>query len=898
MKIFPNSYLFLLDFQMSRDDLSVNLMVFHGKEKLERSSPVFTGRVVFTPEKGKYRPYKFEEHRGNHVNYQKAKDAIEVFRAASLVAIPSHEVIPQKNKFLEFINTFKISTPKIVEICPHCLRDQSKITIMRTDNQYNFYGKIICRLCALGEVRDDFTKSGIQMTSSVRKFVSQQLETTKSVEKSVALVQTSIGYQPKDADSTLYDVIEADTTFKVRPLKRFILEHTTKNEVNVSLLDYWQKIGVKSLLPVQQLAIQAGLFQFKDLLIIAGTSSGKTFVGELAGLNVFKQRNQKFLFLTPLVALTNQKYEQFKSRYREIGARVAIRVGVSRLNVGDEEKTFIDGNIQKADIIVGTYEAFDWVLRSGKQDKLGDIGVLVIDEVQLLADSERGQELDGLIARTRTIFPNVQIICLSATVGNPEEIASNMGLELVKYEKRPVALERHLVLTESKEEKERTIAKLVKDESKQKSSFNYPGKTIVFTNSRRRAQQLASILRSEHIRSTYYHAGMTYYDRKRIEVKFEKNQFEVITTTAALGAGVDFPVSQVIFERPAMGARWLTVSEFHQMFGRAGRFGYHDQGKMVLLVTQGEKIYSGMDKSEEHLGFELLTERIEDVDLEIEVEKELDQILSIVSALNPIKTSVLKSYYNHLYFRTDRLNALMESLQKLGMVVDKQGKVYVTALGRATNESFLLPTMGYQLAKRTLKEAVEDIAISMTPFENIYLSTRAHAEVEQAAKAIISPRFLSDGSLDTIFGSSATRGAWTSTLAEKVKLWSEVFFNCRCLENPYCDHPQHKISQLILTLRKSGLTPKQISAELTKDYFLFAYPGDLYSWLDQIIHSIQAISRLARAMKQENKIQESKELTQEIAHGGKTFVKKKKSNKNPKKKSGESKSKKGRTTNR
>ena len=130
----------------------------------------------------------------------------------------------------------------------------------------------------------------------------------------------------------------------------------------------------------------------------------------------------------------------------------------------------------------------------------------------------------------------------------------------------------------------------------------------------------------------------------------------------------------------------------------------------------------------------------------------------------------------------------------------------------------------------------------------------------------MSSRLLSDGVLDVIFGTSE-KGLWTRSLAQKVKVWTSNFFTCGCKEYPYCSHPQYKISKMLVQLRLDGLTPKQIVAEIGKTYHLFAYPGDLYSWLDQLLHSIEAIKRLSMAMKKEKTVQESDKLARAISKG-------------------------------
>ncbi|MDY7081502.1 MAG: helicase-related protein, partial [Halobacteria archaeon] len=117
-------------------------------------------------------------------------------------------------------------------------------------------------------------------------------------------------------------------------------------------------------------------------------------------------------------------------------------------------------------------------------------------------------------------------------------------------------------------EKPDIVDRLVKREFNRKSSKGYRGQTIVFTNSRRRCHELAGRIETS---AAAYHAGLSHDERKGIERSFENGDIAAVVTTAALGAGVDFPASQVIFERMAMGIEWLSVQEFEQMLGRAGR---------------------------------------------------------------------------------------------------------------------------------------------------------------------------------------------------------------------------------------------------------------------------------------------------------------------------------------
>ena len=92
------------------------------------------------------------------------------------------------------------------------------------------------------------------------------------------------------------------------------------------------------------------------------------------------------------------------------------------------------------------------------------LGTVVVDEIHTLANIERGPRLNGLIKRLKTLFPNTQLIGLSATVKNPQEMAKEFDMKLVKYEIRPVPLERHLIFVKSEQDREELMAKLSRKE--------------------------------------------------------------------------------------------------------------------------------------------------------------------------------------------------------------------------------------------------------------------------------------------------------------------------------------------------------------------------------------------------------------------------------------------------
>jgi len=249
---------------------------------------------------------------------------------------------------------------------------------------------------------------------------------------------------------------------------------------------------------------------------------------------------------------------------------------------------------------------------------------VVIDEVQMLEDPDRGHRLDGMIARIKFLAPQAQFLYLSATIGFPKTLAKKLNCTLVRYDDRPVGLERYLLFVERKQ-KIPTIKQLATDEYKKTSSKGFRGQSIIFTNSRARCHTIAEAL---GMRAAAYHAGLTAQERRDVEAKFSAGKMMAVVTTAALGAGVDFPASQVIFDSLAMGNKWLSVQEFSQMGGRAGRPDFHDLGKVVILAEPGGSYSRESPLTEEQVALGLLKGEMEEVAPEHDLEASSEEYVA------------------------------------------------------------------------------------------------------------------------------------------------------------------------------------------------------------------------------------------------------------------------------
>ncbi|MFW9914668.1 MAG: DUF5814 domain-containing protein [Candidatus Thorarchaeota archaeon] len=753
-----------------------------------------------------------------------------------------------KEDLMRYFGDFQLSHKVMtIERCSFCAY-QNRTTILYRRKYYQvFEGQNVCRRCALDELKKELAAKKIRLDATTVSYAEQILDKTRKLDSAVSVFSrgaSNIG------EHTLIREIEAEKEIEDIPVAELDIPESLKNIII-------KQRKITSLLPVQALAVTNGLLTGRNLLIVASTTAGKTLLGELAGVSRVLNGGGKMIFCVPLVALANEKYRIFKEYYHPIGLKVAIRVGKSRVRVREGGAVLDDANVQTADIIVGTYEGLDFLLRSTPY-QLQNVGCVVIDEIQTLDDPERGPILDGLIARLRGSFPSVHIIGLSATVGNPEELADELGVALINLKGRPVPLEEHVVVVRNKERKPDEIAEIIEQESKHRSRSGYRGQTLCFTNSRRNASRIAGTLANRGLRVSSYHAGLPFSRRKKIENGFAAGKVQAVIATFALGAGVDFPASAVVFESLMMGKDVLNANAFSQMLGRAGRLGKHDRGRVLLLVSS-DPVSPADSRSELEVAFHLLNSELEPVLLEYDEDYCADQILATVAALSSKKLTVgkLKKTYNSQIGATSGFVPLMNSLVKKNFIsLEKrrgpERKVFLTEYGRSAAVSFLRPTQAAFVKNGLLNERNPlDIALELEPLESIYLSPRLHGYLERTFRTRFGTRLLTGPALDIMEEASRSDDAEVNLdewILEVFGKWSIHFFNCRCEDSPYCNCGRLKINREIIRLRKSGLDPVQISLALRRTYELSVYPGDVFKWLDSILYRMDGIRRVGRAI--------------------------------------------------
>ncbi|AOW79316.1 DEAD/DEAH box helicase domain protein [Halodesulfurarchaeum formicicum] len=612
------------------------------------------------------RPARFRI-KGDHDEEPRApEEFVEIARRAERIRISQQTSARGRAELEEMLGGYQLDA-KAVRTCRLC-SNQWRYSPITTDTAVKSGSEYICRECAVRELERELSFSG-GFSGAAEARLEELLFEVGDLDRIVDLLQGEL-----DPDLTKFDEISA-TTEDIEDVPVTDLDlHPDLQSILEGRFD--------TLLPVQSLAVKNGLLDGEDQLVVSATATGKTLVGELAGVDRHLKGKGKMLFLVPLVALANQKEEDFEADYGHL-ADVTIRVGASRIR---EDGIAFEPD---ADIIVGTYEGIDHALRTGRD--LGNIGTVVIDEVHMLQDPERGHRLDGLISRLKHYTEtrargagDTQWIYLSATVGNVGKLGEVLEATPIEFEERPVPIERHVTFADN-QEKPRIENKLVRREFDHTSSMGYHGQTIIFTNSRRRCHEISRRL---DYASAPYHAGLDYGKRKQVEREFADQDLAAVVTTAALAAGVDFPASQVIFDSLAMGIEWLSVQEFEQMLGRAGRPDYHDRGRVYLLVEPDAVYHGSMERTEDEVAFTLLKGEMEDVVAHYDADAAIAETLANVT----VGGSAAKRL-------NDRMLGEIPTKQALSKLIEYGfiDGLEPTPLGRAVTTHFLQPDAAFTI---------------------------------------------------------------------------------------------------------------------------------------------------------------------------------------------------------
>lgn len=138
--------------------------------------------------------------------------------------------------------------------------------------------------------------------------------------------------------------------------------------------------------------------------------------------------------------------------------------------------------------------------------------------------------------------------------------------------------------------------------------------------------------------------------------------------------------------------------------------------------------------------------------------------------------------------------------------------------------------------------------------DKIYLKNHRH--IASQLDTSIPKRAFAGATLDLLFQGEGMSKLDTAT-RERVLAFSEDFLDCRCESNPFCGCPERKFIRYLLELRREGHSPESIIDIMSEEYLVYAYPGDILTFLDDSVRTLEAIEALAEV--------ESRDATAEAA---------------------------------
>ncbi|ELT96621.1 hypothetical protein CAPTEDRAFT_226809 [Capitella teleta] len=341
-----------------------------------------------------------------------------------------------------------------------------------------------------------------------------------------------------------------------------------------------------------------------NLVYSAPTSAGKTMVAELLMLKRFLRTKRKAIFILPFVSVVREKVHYLQDMFQDAGVRVDGFMG------GQNPA----GGLKMVDIAVCTIEkANSLINRLMEEREMAQLGCLVVDELHMVGDAQRGYLLELLLTKVRFLSQQaaeVQLIGMSATLPNLALLAKWLSADLYSTNFRPVPLTEMIKIGSSICDSSLAVVRelspvqgLSGDEDQVISlclETIQQGAIPIDLDAVKVEDVLEQLKRSpvgvDHVLGrtvamgvAYHHAGLTFDERDIIEGGFRRGALRVLVATSTLSSGVNLPARRVIIRTPTFHGDVIETLTYKQMSGRAGRTGVDTAGESILVCKPSEK---------------------------------------------------------------------------------------------------------------------------------------------------------------------------------------------------------------------------------------------------------------------------------------------------------------------
>ncbi|XP_050523380.1 DNA polymerase theta [Daktulosphaira vitifoliae] len=411
------------------------------------------------------------------------------------------------------------------------------------------------------------------------------------------------------------------------------------------ILNNYKKRGILSMFPWQvECLTSESVLDGRNLVYSAPTSAGKTMVAEILAMQTVLERDKKVLIVLPFVSVVREKMLYFQELFEGTNKRVAGFMG----------SYTPPGGLRSVNVAIATIEKANGLInRLMEEDGLQDIGCVIVDELHMLGDSNRGYLLELLLTKIKYMSKirsniSVQIIGMSATLPNLEMLAKWLDATLYQTTFRPIPLKEYLKVGKNiYNAKDCSLSHTIEPDYGIKNDPDnvthlsidtiLQGYSIlIFCFTKKWCESLAIEIASEIKRLggdtksktgmalrnqlngeslgdvleqlrrcpvglepelnktisfgvAFHHAGLTMDERDIIEGAFKQNVVRVLVATSTLSSGVNLPARRVIVRSPACHGFPIDILQYRQMIGRAGRMGVDTAGESYLICNENEK---------------------------------------------------------------------------------------------------------------------------------------------------------------------------------------------------------------------------------------------------------------------------------------------------------------------
>ncbi|ESZ99534.1 DEAD/DEAH box helicase [Sclerotinia borealis F-4128] len=402
------------------------------------------------------------------------------------------------------------------------------------------------------------------------------------------------------------------------------------------LIENFAALGIISIYPWQSecLLRSGALAGERNLVYTAPTGGGKSLVADVLMLKkIIQNPAKKALLVLPYVALVQEKLRWLRKVVEGISKETSSREpkwpSMWR-NRGDENTIrvtgFYGGSKSRStwtdvDIAVCTIEKANSLVNAAIDDcSIGNLGVVVMDEIHFINDESRGYILELMATKLLSLEQGVQIVGMSATLDNADLLAkwlNNAKFYISNY--RAVPVEEHLVFENAvypasssnrfyktasqlnSQIRNNSMGPLPKPhrliQTSQHKEFSNPllNSVVALANETARSGYGVLVFCSNQVLEktvpmgvAFHHAGLTTEERDLVAAAYDEGVLKVMVATCSLAAGINLPARRVILHGARMGSDLVGPSMLRQMRGRAGRKGKDEIGETYLCCQKSD----------------------------------------------------------------------------------------------------------------------------------------------------------------------------------------------------------------------------------------------------------------------------------------------------------------------